>query len=161
MKSNAEHRTSNFQLRKGEGADARPSVCGGDTFIRRSTFNVRCSTFAACVASRLRALPRDERGTISVMSVITIFALTLLLGMVINAGRQVDEKIRLQNAADAAAYSGGAVMARGLNALAFSNHLEAEVFALVAYMRAGRDAGPGKDPTTLNFENSILAAWNV
>ena len=94
------------------------------------------------------------------MSVITIFVLTFILGMVINAGRQVDEKIRLQNAADAAAYSGGAVIARGLNALAFSNHVEAEVFALVAYMRTGRDAGPGKDPTTLNFENSILDAWN-
>ena len=150
MKLNAEHRTSNVQ---------RPNVERAGT--RRSTLNVRCSTFVARVASRLRALPRDERGTISIMSVVTIFALTLVLGMVINAGRQVDEKIRLQNAADAAAYSGGAVMARGLNALAFSNHLEAEVFALVAYMRAGRDAGPGKDPTTLNFENSILDAWNV
>ena len=95
------------------------------------------------------------------MSVITIFALTLLLGMVVNAGREVDDKIRLQNAADAAAYSGGVVMARGLNALAFANHVEAEVFGLVAYMRTGRDAGPQKDPTTLNFENAILDAWNV
>ncbi|MGE5192085.1 MAG: pilus assembly protein TadG-related protein, partial [Deltaproteobacteria bacterium] len=109
---------------------------------------------------QLRALSRDERGTISILSVITIFVLTFILGMVINAGREVDEKIRLQNAADAAAYSGGAVIARGLNALAFSNHVEAEVFALVAYLRAGRDAGPGKDPTTLNFENSILDAWD-
>src|SRR5262245_17787088 len=113
------------------------------------------------IAGCLRTLNRDERGTISVLSVITIFMLTLVLGMVINAGREVDDKIRLQNAADAAAYSGGVVMARGLNALAFSNHVEAEVFALVAYMRAGRDAGPQKDPTTLNFENSILDAWNV
>lgn len=109
---------------------------------------------------RLRGLARDERGTITVMSVITIFVLTMVLGMVINAGREVDEKVRLQNAADAAAYSGGVVMARGYNALAFSNHLEAEVFALVAYMRAGRDAGPRKDPTTLNFENAVLDAWN-
>ncbi len=110
--------------------------------------------------TRLAPLGRDERGTISIMTVITIFALTLVLGMVINAGREVDEKVRLQNAADAATYSGGVVMARGLNALAFSNHLEAEIFALVAFMRAGRDAGPQKDPTTLNFENAILDAWN-
>src|SRR5262249_5425643 len=109
---------------------------------------------------RLRSLPRDERGTISVLSVITIFALTMVLGMVVNAGRQVDEKVRLQNAADAATYSGGVVMARGMNALAFSNHLQAEVFALTAYLRAGRDAGPSKDPTTLNFEMSVLAAWD-
>src|SRR5262245_17441907 len=161
MNPNVEHRTSNVQLRNGERVQTRSSASSNEVSIRRSPFDVRCSPFVARIASRLRALPRDERGTISVMSVVTIFALTLVLGMVINAGRQVDDKIRLQNAADAAAYSGGAVMARGFNALAFSNHLEAEVFALVAYMRAGRDAGPGKDPTTLNFENSILAAWNV
>src|SRR6266853_5731108 len=89
-------------------------------------------------ARRLAALPRDERGTISIMSVVTIFALTVVLGMVINAGRQVDEKVRLQNAADAAAYSGGAVIARGLNALAFSNHVHAEIFGLVAFARTCR-----------------------
>lgn len=116
--------------------------------------------FEKAVAA-LRALPGDERGTISLLSVVTLFVLTLVLGMVINAGRQVDEKVRMQCAADAATYSGGVVVARGLNALAFSNHLEAEIFALTAYMRAGRDAGPNHDPTTLNFENSILDAWNT
>src|SRR5262249_54007585 len=108
--------------------------------------------------ARLRTLGRDDRGTISVLSVITVFALTIVLGMVINAGRNVDEKVRLQNAADAAAYSGGAVVARGLNALAFSNHLEGEIFGLVAVFRAMRDMGPEKDPTTLNFEYAVLDA---
>jgi hypothetical protein len=112
------------------------------------------------VGARLRALPRDERGTISILSVITIFVLAVVLGMVVNAGRQVDEKVRMQNAADAATYSGGVAVARGLNALAFANHVEAEVFALTAYWRAGRDAGPNKDPTTLNMEYAILDAWN-
>jgi len=110
--------------------------------------------------TRFRALGRDDRGTISVLSVITVFALTIVLGMVINAGRNVDEKVRLQNAADAAAYSGGAVVARGLNALAFSNHLEGEIFGLVAVFRAMRDMGPEKDPTTLNFEYAVLDAWD-
>jgi hypothetical protein len=106
----------------------------------------------------LKALHSDERGTISILSVITIFALMMVLGMVINAGRQVDEKVRLQNAADAAAYSGGAVIARGLNALAFSNHLEGEIFGLVAVARTFEKMG--QDPTTLNSENAILDAWN-
>ena len=112
------------------------------------------------IAARLTALPRDERGTISILSVITIFVLAVVLGMVVNAGRQVDEKVRMQNAADAATYSGGVAIARGYNALAFANHVEAEVFALTAYWRAGRDAGPQKDPTTLNMEYAILDAWN-
>ncbi|MBS0263937.1 MAG: Tad domain-containing protein, partial [Planctomycetes bacterium] len=119
----------------------------------------RIPTVIRCLIDRLASLHRQEDGVISVMSVFTIFVLTIVLGMVINAGRQVDEKIRMQNAADAATYSGAVVISRGYNALAFSNHVEAEVFALTAYMRAGRDAGPGKDPTTLNFENSILDAW--
>lgn len=94
------------------------------------------------------------------MSLITIFVLTIVLGMVINAGREVDEKVRLQNAADAATYSGGAAIARGYNALAFSNHLEGEIFGLVAIFRTHRDIDPQKDPTTLNFEMAILDAWN-
>ena len=36
----------------------------------------------------------------------------------------------MQNAADAAAYSGGVVLTRGLNSLAFTNHLMSEVFAM-------------------------------
>src|SRR5438445_9648692 len=112
----------------------------------------RATTFIRRLAARLGALPRDERGTISLLSVITIFVLAVVLGMVVNAGRQVDEKVRMQNAADAATYSGGVAVARGLNALAFANHVEAEVFALTAYWRAGRDAGPQKDPTTLKME---------
>jgi len=127
-------------------------------FLNRSTEMLRFRREQA--AARLCALRRDERGTISLLSVVTIFMLTMVLGMVINAGRNVDEKVRMQSAADAAAYSGGVVVARGLNALAFSNHLEAEIFVLTAYMRVGNATDPAQDPTTLNFENSILDGWN-
>ena len=76
------------------------------------------TTITRRLARRVGALPRDERGTISILSVITIFVLAVVLGMVVNAGRQVDEKVRMQNAADAATYSGAVVVARGYNALA-------------------------------------------
>ncbi|MCH8310257.1 MAG: hypothetical protein IIB17_07150, partial [Chloroflexi bacterium] len=62
-----------------------------------------------------------------------------VLGMVINSGLQVDHKVKMQNAADASAYSGGVVLARGMNTLAFTNHLLFDVFALTAYMREARD----------------------
>jgi len=77
----------------------------------------------------------------------------MLLGMVMNVGRQVDGKIRLQNAADAAAYSGGLVLARGMNSLAFSNHLLSEVFAMTAFLREARDN------RAKNYVPEILAAW--
>ena len=78
----------------------------------------------------------------------------MLLGMVMNVGRQVDGKIRMQNAADAAAYSGGVVLARGMNTLVFTNHLLCDVFAVTAFMREARDRN------SESYVPSILAAWN-
>ena len=91
-------------------------------------------------ACRLPArLHRDQRGTISIVSVFTTLLLIMLLGMVMNAGRQVDGKIRMQNAADAATYTGGVVLSRAMNTLAFTNHLLCDVFAMTAWMREARD----------------------
>jgi len=100
-------------------------------------------------------LHRDQRGAISLLSVFGIFLFTVLLGQVMNIGRQIDDKLRMQNAADAAAYSGGVGVARGMNAIAFSNHVLCEVFALTAYMREARDRH--SDP----FIPPILAAWQA
>lgn len=108
---------------------------------------------AACRASILSRLHRDQRGAISILSVFAIFMFTILLVLIVNVGRQIDDKLRMQNAADAAAYSGASVIARGMNAIAFSNHLECETFALVAYMREGRDRKSEK------FIPEILDAW--
>src|SRR3954465_3505415 len=80
-----------------------------------------------------------RRGSINLATVFALLLLAFLLGMVLNVARQVDNKIKLQNAADAATYSGGIVLARGMNSVAFSNHLLCEVFALTAIMREGRD----------------------
>lgn len=96
---------------------------------------------------------RDERGTISIITVFAVMLLTMLLGMVMNVGRQVDGKIRMQNSADAAAYSGGLVLTRGMNDLAFTNHLLSEVFAMTALMREARDRN------SESYVPEILAAW--
>jgi hypothetical protein len=92
------------------------------------------------VLLRLPALVhREERGTIGIVSLFGLLLLVILLGMVMNAGRQVDQKIKMQNAADAATQSGGVVLTRSMNTLAFTNHLLCDVFALTAYMREARD----------------------
>jgi len=96
---------------------------------------------------------RDEQGTISIVAVFAVLLLTILLGMVMNVGRQVDGKVRLQNAADEAAYSGGVTMARAMNTLTFSNHLLCDVFALTAYMREARDRN------SESCTPAVLAAW--
>jgi hypothetical protein len=102
---------------------------------------------------RLLTLHRDQSGTISILTVFAVLMLTMIMGMVMNVGRQVDRKVRMQNAADAAAYSGGVTIARGMNALTFMNHLLCDVFALTAYLREGRD----RDAES--FVPGILQAW--
>lgn len=99
-------------------------------------------------------LHRDERGTISILSVVTILGLTMLMGMVINVGRHVDDKVKMQNAADAGAFSGGVILARGMNGLAYSNHLLCDVFALTAFMREARDGNAEL------LVPEVLAAWS-
>ncbi|MGH7127370.1 MAG: Tad domain-containing protein, partial [Planctomycetaceae bacterium] len=82
---------------------------------------------------------RNEDGTISIATVFCLLMFTMLLVMVVNVATHLDDKIKMQNAADASAYSGGVVLARGMNSLAFSNHLLCDVFAMTAYLREGRD----------------------
>ncbi len=84
-------------------------------------------------------LHRDEQGSLSIISVFALMMLVLLLGMVMNSARQIDQKVKMQNAADAATYAGGVVLARNMNTLAFTNHLLADVFALTAFFREARD----------------------
>lgn len=83
----------------------------------------------------------DERGSISIASVFALILLAFLLGLVMNTTRQADHRIKLQNAADAAALSGGNVMSRALNTVAFTNHLTSDVLALTAFFR---EASEGK-----------------
>src|SRR5208283_3850380 len=99
-------------------------------------------------------LHRDERGSISIVSVFAVMFLAMLLGMIMNVGRHVDGKIRMQNAADASAYSGGVALARGMNTLAFTNHLLCDVFAVTAVLREARDEN------SASYVPQILAAWN-
>ncbi|MEX0715941.1 MAG: Tad domain-containing protein [Planctomycetaceae bacterium] len=111
----------------------------------------------------MRAVHRDESGTISIVSVFAIFMFTILLAMVTNVAKHVDDKIRMQNAADASAYTGSVVMARGMNTLAFTNHLLCEVFALTAYMREGiaRGDDSSRSDATRNVESLVPAILDV
>lgn len=91
----------------------------------------------------LLALPqrvhRDDGGAISVLSVFSLLVFTFLLVMVVNVATHLDDKVKMQNTADASAHSAGVVMSRGMNAVAFSNHLLCDVFALTAFLREARD----------------------
>ena len=112
-----------------------------------------------------KQLHRDQRGAMSIVSVFTIILLGFLLGMVLNVCKQADSKVRMQNAADAATYASGIVTARGMNSLAFTNHLLCDVFALTAFLREGGedvnqgsgDSGPQNKAEKMTED--ILLAW--
>ncbi len=104
--------------------------------------------------ARLRRVHRDERGTISIVAVFSLIILAMLLGMVLNVGFQADNKVKMQNAADAAAFSGGVMMARGMNSLTFTNHLLCDVFAMTAFLREA------VDNRGVEYVPEVLSAWD-
>jgi hypothetical protein len=91
------------------------------------SFNLR-------VASLVRHLRRNEDGVISIVTVFVLLGLTMTLLGMINIARQIDAKVRRQNAVDAATRSAAGNIARGMNAVAFANHLEADAFAIAALL---------------------------
>src|SRR3954464_5673464 len=99
-----------------------------------------CNRGRRCAAVTWQLAPSEmRRGAISIATLFAVMFLAILLGMVINTGRQLDGKVKLQNAADSATQSGGLALARGMNTLAFTNHLLCETFALTAFFREARD----------------------
>ena len=120
----------------------------------RRTIETACSEFGR--------IHSDQRGSISIISVFVLMMFTMLMIMIVNIGTHVDDKLKMQNAVDASTYSGGLVLARGMNSLAYTNHLLCDVFALTAFLReaSGRNAEQlvlGNDQ--LGIEG-ILSAWD-
>jgi hypothetical protein len=105
--------------------------------------------------TRLRRLHGDERGPISIVTLLVLLVFTMLLVMVTNLGRHADDKLKMQNAADAAAITAGVMLSRGLNGLAHTNHLLCEVFAITAYLREGQERNAEQQVP------GILQAWGL
>ena len=67
------------------------------------------------IVRRFRAFQTEQSGHIAFLTLFGAVALIGLFGMVMTTGDQASLKLEAQNAADAAALSGGAWVARGLN----------------------------------------------
>ncbi len=82
---------------------------------------------------RYRGRP-SRRGAVLI---VMITAITLLVGLVffvINLGDQVNRRLSLQNAADAAAISGAGWMARSMNVIASNNVTQVRLISLIAVL---------------------------
>jgi hypothetical protein len=72
----------------------------------------------------LRYLRRGSRGQAMVLGAVALLCLTLGVLATLNLGQAVHEKIKLQNTADAAAYSLATMEARTFNYIAFTNRVQ-------------------------------------
>lgn len=81
------------------------------------------------IRRRVGALPGDESGASALFAVVSLMFLVVVIAYVHNVGMTVNRKIRLQNAADAAAFSGAVVEANSLSAIAWLNSCQTYIYA--------------------------------
>lgn len=83
-----------------------------------------------------RRLHEDRGGQITFLTLFGAVALAGLLGLVMTTGDQTSLQIQGQNAADAAALSGGAWIARGLNVTSAANVAESQLASAAIVLQA-------------------------
>lgn len=71
---------------------------------------------------------KDESGQSLMVAALTVFILLVMVGLVIGVGEVTTHQMRVQNAADAAAYSGAAVQADCLAQIAWINDGMAQIY---------------------------------
>jgi hypothetical protein len=86
-------------------------------------------------SAKRRSLRHDERGAVMVLGVFMLVIAAGFLYYLTGLGDAIVVKERMQDAADAAAYSGAIVHARGMNALALINILMAAVLAAYVLLK--------------------------
>lgn len=100
-------------------------------------------------------LLRSEKGGMSFSALIVVIGLGVVIGLVGNMGTEVLQKQRLQNAADAGAYSTAVWMARGMNTVSAINHVMGELTANIVILDAlfGDGVKPYKNGSTKTESN--------
>lgn len=103
----------------------------------------------------LRRLRHDERGQTLVFALTTLLALMLVAAAAVNIGQAVTRRMLLQVLADAGAYTGASVMARGMNTIANENRRIQQAWALTA------DATLGFTLPPCVASDTAIAAYGV
>ncbi len=92
-------------------------------------------------ATRVR---RGEAGQAAVLAALTLFTMVVFLALATNTGSLVNERIRIQNAADLGAYAGSREQSQKMNNIAFLNTTIMEVATYCRQrLSQGTRLGPG------------------
>jgi hypothetical protein len=105
-------------------------------------------------------LVRDDRGVFTIANCIAVAFCGVLMGLVFNVGHVLQQKVELQNTADAAAYSAAIWQARGMNAVTATNHVIGEVLSFVVLHHAfgGKNLDEGTAANTAKAD-AFLRTW--
>lgn len=93
-------------------------------------------------ARRQSTLWGDERGQTLAFVLTTLLALTLVAAVSINIGQAITRRVLLQMVADAGAFTGATVMARGMNTIAEQNLRIQKAWAVTADATLGFTTPP-------------------
>ncbi len=85
--------------------------------------------------SHMRLILKDQRGAIAVLALLMTVCLVGALYYVVGIGQAVLLRERLQDAADAGAYSSAAILARGMNLLALINLIMSALLAVLVALK--------------------------
>lgn len=102
-------------------------------------------------------LARNQHGQLSIFFAITLVLLLTITAFIINVGLYVKAKINLQNAVDAAAWSGAAVQARQITDIGYLNWEMRNVYKewMFKYYILGQLSLPQVKDTTANPRNPM------
>lgn len=87
-----------------------------------------------------RRFHRDDRGQFVFIALFGAIAFFILLGLILNNADKLNEKVRMQNAADASALVSAEVIAAGLNSMSDNNVAITETIALKSLIEGMVDA---------------------
>lgn len=82
------------------------------------------------------SLHQDERGSVSIVLLISMITLVCLIALIFNTAHQTSRRDQMQGAADAAAIGGGTMAGRGMNDIAANNNRMAEILAGMIVLRS-------------------------
>jgi len=96
------------------------------------------------------ALHRDQDGQAIFIGVFYFMLLACLVFLIINSGDVAARKIEMQNAADAAAYTGSSWYCRGLNTISMCNVAQTQFMSVIVLLDSLRPRcrRPGRSSTT-------------
>jgi hypothetical protein len=103
-------------------------------------------------------LHRDQRGQALFVMVLYFFLLAGLLFLTLNSGNQLNTKVKMQAAADSAAFTGASWFCRGMNSISMANVADTQLLSLIVLLDSLETVTPSAAQCIQDLVQNIGAA---